>query len=294
MGGSKRHLSYNDLIFKTSYEAMQEKFSEKAVRFIEQFTITLVLHKKAWEFMKQNRPWKGLRQYGWMVWIMLGAALLLGWQFFREVWNLMTTLTSGGPAATAGFASFFENFSFEKFGWAIQGGRKYLVVIVLELFTFHFIRQTMEIRTGMKSDSSFQAFITAEKRMIVASLTAWIFETIVRGVANIALGIVGLEMLKMPAGLVIQFYFLGFLLIDNYLECFGKKVSESRLHTYRVAGVAVATGMVAYFLMFVPLVGVVVATMLGAVTATIAMERFAPVEIHDNSDPAESGQPAGR
>jgi hypothetical protein len=268
---------------------MQENFSEKAARFLEQFAITLLLHKTAWEFMRKHRPWKGLQRYGWMVWILLGAALLLGWQFFREVWLMVTSLTSGSPAVSAGFVSVFENFSFEKLGWAFQGGRKYLVLIVLEVFTFHFIRQTMEIRTGLKSDSSFQAFIAAEKRMIIASLTAWILETIVRGAANLAFGIVGLEMLKTPAGLVIQFYFLGFLLIDNYLECFGKKVRESRQRTYRVAGVAVATGMVAYFLMFVPLVGVVVATMLGAVTATIAMERFAPAKMDAPDAPAEDG-----
>lgn len=257
---------------------MQDSFSEKAARFIEQFAITMLLHKAAWEFIREHRPWKGLRQYGWMVWILMGAALVLGWQFFREVWTLLTTLTGDNQIFSAGFASFFENFSFEKLGWAFQGGKKYLVLIVLEVFTFHFIRQTLEILTGLKPDSSFKAFVEAEKRMITASLTAWIMETIVRGVANLALGIAGFEFLKTPVGLVIQFYFLGFLLIDNYLECFGKKVKESRQHTYRAAGVAVATGMVAWFLMYVPLVGVVAATMLGAVTATLAMERFAPVD----------------
>jgi uncharacterized protein involved in cysteine biosynthesis len=102
-------------------------------------------------------------------------------------------------------------------------------------------------------------------------------ENIVRTLVNIPLGIVGWEFLKQPTGLAIQFFFLGFALIDNYHECFNLKVEESRKRTWRAAGVAVATGGVAYILMFLPIVGVVVATMLGAVTAAIAMERFMPV-----------------
>ncbi len=273
---------------------MTENFSEKATRFIRQFAVTLILHKAAWEFIREHRPWKGLRQYGWMIWILLGAAFLLGWQFFQEVWQLMASMTSDSPAFAAGLASAFENFSFEKLTWAFQGGRKYLVLIVLEVFTFHFIRQTMEIRTGLKSNASFGAFIEAEKRMIAASFLAWLMETIVRGIVNLALGIVGFEFLKTPAGLVIQFYFLGFLLVDNYLECFGMKMSESRKRTYQVPGVAVATGMVAYFLMFLPLVGVVLATGLGAVTATMAMERFSPVKVEPSSQVQETGQETGR
>jgi len=61
-----------------------------------------------------------------------------------------------------------------------------------------------------------------------------------------------------------------------------------------VPGVAVATGMVAYFLMFLPLVGVVLATGLGAVAATMAMERFSPVKVEPSSETQDTGQETGR
>ena len=133
---------------------------------------------------------------------------------------------------------------------------------------------------GRKPAFTFKIFIAAEKRMIKASLLAWIMEIIVTAIAKAIIGIVGLGyLLNDPAGLLIQFYFLGFIIIDNYHECFGLTLKESAKRTKQVTGVAIAIGGVAYLLMYIPLIGVVAATMLGAVTCTLAMQRFAPIAV---------------
>ena len=108
---------------------------------------------------------------------------------------------------------------------------------------------------------------------------AFVLETITKTlVVNFALGFVGFDWLDKPVGFVIQCYFLGFAMIDNYHECFDLRVHQSEKRTRRVAvGVAIATGLVAQLLMYVPLIGAAVAAMIGAVAATLAMERFAPV-----------------
>jgi hypothetical protein len=252
-------------------------FSERAFNFIRQFAVTLVLHRKAYGFIREYQPWKGLRRYGWTVKVLVLVAVLLGLRIFQSFYEIISEAVGNPQVFSAGLVSGFSSLSLEKFSWMLQGGQKYLVLIVLEVITFHFIQRTLEIRMGRQPDHSFKAFMRVEKRMIIVSLIAWITESIVQGLVNIPLDIFGFDFLKQPFGLVIQFFFLGFTFIDNYHECFGLNITQSRKRSWEVAGVAVAAGLVAYVLMFVPLVGVVAATMLGAVTAGMAMDRFAPV-----------------
>lgn len=252
-------------------------FSERAFEFVRQFLVTMILHRRAWEFIQKYQPWQGLNRYGWIAKVIIGIAVIIGLQLFWSLYQTVAQAVNNPQAFGASVASVFTDFSFEKINWMLQGGRKYLVLILMEIVTFHFIQRTLEIQVGRKPDYSFNAFIRAEKRMIVVSLMTWVMETIVRGLADIPLGILGLSWLKQPVGLVIQFFFLGFTLIDTYHECFELKVEESRKRTWQVAGVAVAIGLVAYVLMFIPVAGVLAATMLGGVAAAMAMERFAPV-----------------
>ncbi len=252
-------------------------FSEQVANFIHQFVATVLMHRVAYEFIRKHQPWKGLHRYGWTVKLLIVVAVLIGWRIFKTFYETISEVVTNPQVFSAGLTGIFSNITFEKFSWVLQGGQKYLVLIVLEVITFHFIQRTLEIRIGREPDHSFRAFIRAEKRMIAVSLVSWIMESIIQGVVNIPLGMLGLSFLKQPAGLLIQFFFLGFTLIDNYHECFRLTVEQSRRRSRKVVGVAVATGLVAYVLMFVPLLGVVAATMLGAVTAAMAMERFAPV-----------------
>jgi hypothetical protein len=250
--------------------------SEKVSEFFRQLVTTLMFHKFAYQFIREYKPWQGLRQYGWAVKVLIIVAILLGLQFFQFFFEIIRKLSTNPTALQAGLAGTFSGFSFENFSWMLHGGKKYLILIILEIVTYHFVQRTLEIRLGRVPDYSFKTFMKVEKRMIVVSIVSWIAENIIRGLLNIPLGIFGLNFLKQPLGLIIQFFFLGFTMIDSYHDCYGLKVEESRRRTVRVAGVAVAIGGIAYMLMFVPIAGVVAATMLGAVTATMAMEYFRP------------------
>ena len=251
--------------------------SDRAFSFIRQFLATMLLHRQAYYFIRKYRPWDGLPQYGWVLKTMIVIGVIVGWQIFSGFYKTLSQVVTDPLSFGASVSAAFANFSFEKFNWMLDGGQKYLVLIVLEIITFHFIQRTLEIRMGRKPDHSFHAFVRAEKRMIAVSIVSWVMESILRLLVKIPIGILGFSWLGKPAELVIQFFFLGFAFIDNYHECFHLTVEESRKRTWRVAGVAVAAGLVAHVLMFVPIAGVVAATMLGAVTAGMAMERFAPL-----------------
>jgi hypothetical protein len=247
--------------------------------YFKQFIQTLPMHKDGFEFIKKYQPWKGMEKYSWSARVLLIASVLLGYFFFKDAFIAAKELINTATNSQAGLA-FFTDFSFEKIDWALKGTKKYLILIVLEIFTFHFVQKVLEIKTGRKPSYTFSAFFAAEKRMLKASLSAWIKEIIFIALAKALIGIIGLGfLLNDPVSLLIQFYFLGFIIIDNYHECFGLTLKESSQKTKQVAGVAIAIGGVAYCLMFVPLIGVVAATMIGAVTATLAMERFAPMEV---------------
>ncbi len=250
--------------------------SEKIATTIRQFVFTMPLHLDAIGFLKTNKPWKGLLRYRWAAILVGVLTLFIGYELVCTVIEIIRNVKTSLSVDATSPAGLLDIVDLSKFEWILHGGKKYLVLIILEIFTFHFIRRTLEIRIGLKSEHSFKAFIHAEKRMMIVSLRAWILESIARWLVNIPLGLFGLSFLKEGAGLLIQFYFLGYALVDNYLECFEYKVREAERITRTVAGVAIAVGAVAYFLMFVPVIGIVLATMIGAVTATIAMEKLAP------------------
>lgn len=254
----------------------QSSYLAKGLDSLHQFVATIILHKKALEFLQEQKPWKGIGKLGWALWVMLGAAALLSFQFFREIVHTFKTVQESHLSMSASLASFI---SFEKIAWISQGSRKYLVMIVLELVVFYTIQKTLQIRTGRTPKLTTNDFIGAEVRIVKSTVLAWVLETISRFlVVNLALGILGVDWLKQPVGFLIQCYFLGFAMVDNYHECFDLKVSQSEKRTRRmVSGVAIATGMVTFLLMHVPLVGAFAATLVSGVAATLAMERFAPI-----------------
>jgi hypothetical protein len=254
----------------------QVSYLDKGLGFIQQFVISLLMHRTAFEFIRTHKPWRGMDRLGWVVWVMAGAGALLSYQYFRDFYQVVEEVRNSQQPLSMSLASVI---SLEKFQWALDGGRKYLVLIVLELVVFYFIQKTLEIQIGRKPELTTKAFVGAEIRILKVTLLAWVLETIARFlIVNLAIGILRFDSLEKPAGFLIQCYFLGFSMIDNYHECFDLKVADSEKRTRRAAaGVAVATGLVAQVLMYIPAIGAVIATMLGAVAATLAMERLAPV-----------------
>ena len=71
--------------------------------------------------------------------------------------------------------------------------------------------------------------------------------------------------------LIVQCFFLGFAIIDNYNEIYKMTIKQSFKFTQQYIGVALAVGVVVYMLMLLPLVGTVLAPLLGAVVSTMTM-----------------------
>ncbi len=249
---------------------------DKVLEFVRQVIATLLMHRTALEFIREHRPWRGMDKLGWVVWVMFFAGALLSYQYFQDFYQFINEVRNSEAPFSANLAGAISG---ERLKWALEGGRKYLVMIVMELVVFYFIQKTLEIRMGRTPELTTKSFINAEVRIFQVTILAWALETVARVlIVEVAISIAGFEWMKKPVGFLIQCYFLGYSMIDNYHECFDLKVKDSERRTRRAAvGVAVATGLVAQVLMVIPGIGAVIATMLGAVTATLAMERFAPI-----------------
>lgn len=274
----------------SNYKNIVQKIIKYLTIFFSQLIGTLPMHIEAYKFIKIHKPWTGMKKYGWSANILMAIAILLGLYLFKDVFVFVKDAAIHPDVVGANINTFFTDFSFEKLEGALSGSKKYLVLIILEIFTFHFIQRTLELQMGRKPENSVKVFIEAEKRMIKAAFSAYIMEIITIAVFSVFIGLFGLESIfKEPLKYLIQFYFLGFTIIDNYHECFGLTLKESRKKTKEVTGVAVAVGAVAFALMYVPIIGVVAATMIGAVTATMAMQKYAPMEVVEEEEKDEEG-----
>ncbi len=271
------------------------KYSEYAYQFIRQLALGLVGHLEAFRFLRQERPWRGIWRYRWALVLLGGMALVVGLLFLSELVALLqaapVVIPAQGVVSEAGIGKSLPALNWEQFEWAMGNGYKYLVLIFLEILVFHVTRQTLELRTGIQTDSSFRAFLHAEWRMIKVALRSWVGETITIIVVKIVLSVVLLGWLKGVASFLIQCYYIGLAFMDNYNEVYGDSISESIQNTRKVAGAAVAVGMVAYWLMYLPLVGVVLATLSGAVAASLVLLRLQPRPLPQSDFVPESPAP---
>lgn len=243
--------------------------------YLQQFFLTLFHYPEAWEFIKKHKIWRGLRSYGWVVRLLIFIAIIFGLHMFSSLADWIGHLSNREDPVSfqAGMSSFFNKVAIENFKWAFDGSAKYLVLILLEIVVFHVTRKTLEIKTGISRDATFNAFLHAEWRMIKVALYCLIMEKLANIPIAIVTGILPFEAILEP---VLQFFvscfFLGFAILDNYNEIFKLRIRESFKATGPMFGIAMAIGMVTFLLMYIPLIGAIAGTLLGAVVCTIILE----------------------
>jgi hypothetical protein len=248
---------------------------QKFTNYIQQFFLTLFHYKEAWDFIREHRIWRGLRKYGWLVRFMIFVAIAFGFHMFSSIydWYHQVSSSEGEVTFQAGMSSFFDKVAVENFKWAFDGSAKYLILILLEVVVFHFTRKTLEIKTGIKRNANFNAFIKAEMRMIKVAIYCFVLEKMSFIAIAIVTALLPYEnFLEQMLQFTASCFFLGFAIMDNYNEIFGLKIRESFKATLPMFGIALAVGMITYILIYIPVVGAIAGTILGAVVATIILE----------------------
>lgn len=257
--------------------------TKKIPGLISQFTEVIPLHVKANDFIKDNKLWKGLFKMKWVFWLAIIFSLIFSFQFISVFFEWIRVMFLGQQKGSALLAStnMLSNIQFFGNELFVSGGVKYLIFIFAEVIIFHCTVTTINILSGKAQRPKFKDFLNAEKRMIIVSLTAWIMEIIVSFVIGLILSIFGLNAIKKIAEFIIEFYFIGHLFLDNYNEQYGLTVKESFKHIRGHAGAAIAIGAVAYFLFLIPIIGMIIAPILGAVTGALYMFTHS---VHDEKE----------
>lgn len=241
--------------------------------FFRDSTITVNNYRRVVDFIRSNRLWDGIFNYRWLSKLLMIAAVVVGLKFLSICISWFVE-PDDGTAALSSAPGLFSNLWSEGIGFFTVGGIKYVILILLEVVIFHFTRKTLEIMTGDAIDNSFRAFVKAQIRMIGISVYSFIMESLLSIVAGIALSLLLLGTVKPVVILLIQCYYLGFAIVDNYNEVYNLTLKQSARFTKEYWGVALVTGIFVYVLMLVPLVGIVLGPLTGAVAATITMHQL--------------------
>ena len=236
------------------------------------FKDTVIAHLEAMHFVKQNRLWEGFWKYGWVSRLLVFLAVAIGIKFFFILKNMAFPSDPGIVTTAMTLGSVFQNFAVEGYEFLFSGIMKYLMLIMLEVIIFHMCRLTLKILSGADSDLSLDNFVKAQIRMIKVAIRAFITEMFFTMIVKILFGIFGsLDFLQPIIIYLVQCYFLGILVLDNYIEQFGYSIKESFKIIRQYAGIALGIGLILNVLLAVPLLGPLAGPVLAAVTATIVM-----------------------
>jgi len=245
----------------------------KIKRTISQFKEIIPLHIKANDFIRSNKLLKGLFKMKWVFWLAVLFSIIISIHFISVFIQLIQSTFTEQENTSVIFAGTQILSSVHVFGneLFLSGGIKYLILIFAEVIIFHCTVTTINILSGKAQKPNFRDFLHAEKRMIVVSLTAWALEIILSLIIRILFSIVGLSIISRAIEYIIEFYFVGHLFLDNYNQQFGLTVKESFNNIRSHAGAAIGIGLIAYCLFLIPVIGIIAAPILGAVTGAMYM-----------------------
>jgi hypothetical protein len=246
------------------------------------FVFSLVRLIEVPDFVRKHRLWRGLNEYSWVIKFLIIAALLLGLSFLSVIidwWRSLNPepeayalISSVGNLFTRVFGEGYELFT--------AGFMKYVLLILLEVVVYHFMRRTLTVLVNKESGVSFNDFLEAQKRMIKVVFRSYVYETIATILIGIVFWIFGfVSFLEPVLVFFVQCYFLGFAIVDNYMEQFGMTIRESIDYSYQYMGVSLALGLALYLILLFPLVGTIAGPILVSVGAGLIMTQLSDLHI---------------
>lgn len=254
--------------------------------FVSQFLLTLRTHQRAFFFTREHRLWDGFWKYGWVSRFLIFAAMIMGLKFIMVFVKWIDKASHTDTAQMMSVASgMFSDMYDSTLKDLLSGNMHFVMLILLEVIIFHVIRRTLEVLFGDLPDPTLKDFIRAQVRMFVVGIVAVVLGKIVTALVGIPLGMMGIWAFSKPVvSKIIEFYFLGFAVVDNYNEQFHMKIKESLKYSLRYIGVSLAVGIVLYVLMAIPLIGPIAGPILASVTATLVMYEVSDLHLNKREE----------
>jgi len=145
---------------------------------------------------------------------------------------------------------------------------KYILLVLLSPLLAYISERTEELETGANYPFSWPQLLKDAWRGIKLSTFNFAKEISLVAILFLIGLIPGLAVVTAPLIFLIQAYFVGFSMIDYFLERRKLSAKESRKTLKGLRGLSIATGLVFNALLFVPVIGVLLGPPLAAVAAT--------------------------
>jgi CysZ protein len=247
----------------------------------EQFRYTLATFPEAARFIIKEKLWEGFWKYGWFTRVFTLIAILIGisllWDIFEAIKEVRLdsfsqSISSMGTAMSHAMEDGYELIT--------GSGSKFFMLVLLEVIVFHASRQTYRLLSGKDSKASFDHFLKAQLRMVIVGMVAWAMTIAYSIPIKIALGIFDfLEFLKPTALFLVQAFFIGYTIVDNYAEQFELDIQQSIKYAQQYFGITFAAGIIMSLLMWIPVAGPIFAPLLAAVAVTLVLYAETPLHV---------------
>ena len=247
----------------------------------EQFRYTLATFPEAARFIIKEKLWQGFWKYGWFSRIFTLIAVLIGISLIWDIFEAMKevrlnsfsqSISSMGTAMTHAMQDGYQLIT--------GSGSKFFMLVLLEVIVFHASRRTYHLLSGKDSKATFDYFLKAQLRMVIAGMAAWAMTLAYSIPIKIVFGIFEfLDFLQPTALFLVQAFFIGFTIVDNYSEQFELDITQSLKYAQQYFGITFATGIVVSLLMWIPVAGPIFAPLLAAVAVTLVLYAETPLHI---------------
>lgn len=247
-----------------------------------QFVETFLTHKEAAEFIVKHRLWDGFWKYGWVSKVLIILAILFGLKFVDIIWDWFDRISAADSgAAFAEMGMLLQNVALGSYDFLFSGGIKYIMLFLLEVVIFHICRRTSEILCNISSDLTLDTFVKAQIRMLKVVFRSYVMEMVFTALIKVAFNIFGFIEFMEPVFIFgVQCYFMGFLVMDNYVEQFHMNIKESVRFARQYIGVCLAIGLVLNIFLFIPFIGAIAAPALSAVAVSLIMYRISDLHLN--------------
>ena len=251
---------------------------QRILHHFTQMIQTIFFHKDGVEFLYNHKLWSGFWKYSWVAKSLVFLAMLVGWKTIMVIIDLGESYFSADSVSVSSVFSFGESFLSEEYNLLFTGSMKYIMIILLEVVIFHISRKTLETIGVNGGESSFNAFIQAQVRMLKIAVRSWILESIMVVIVKMIFNFFGFLDFLQPAFIFgIQCFFVGLAVVDNYFEQFEIRMEDSIRLARKFAGVCLGVGLVFQLLMVIPILGPILGPALAAVTATLLLYKLLPL-----------------
>jgi len=206
-------------------------------------------------FITKHKLWKGFLSHHWILFFSILFACLFSYLMYQDIHDYFILQDQVG-------------FNGEGHAPLFSGSLKFLILIFLEVIIFHFAIKANNHLKSENNSAEFKEFYRAQIRMVIILGRKWLYGLLMYVLVYILCSVTQTSFLITYIMIFIYGYFLGFAFLVNYLEQYDFSLKKSAKRIQSHFGASIVFGLLATFLLHIPLVGPLLVPFLCGIAAT--------------------------